>query len=159
VTALSELARRTWADSFGSSVSPDVASAALDETRSESYFVDALRRQTILVLEQNDTLLGYVQFGDVDIPEVEARPGDGELHRVYVETGLQGQGSGRRLVNAALDHPRLADADRVYLQVWEQNERAIRLYERLGFEVVGTTTFSIGGTIAEDLVMVLNRRG
>ena len=159
MTALSELARRTWADSFGSSVSPDVATAELDETRSESYFDDALRQQTILVLEQNDTLLGYVQFGDVDIPEVETRLGDGELHRVYVETELQGRGFGRRLVSAALDHPRLARADRVYLQVWEQNERAIRLYERLGFEVVGTTTFWIGGTVVEDLVMVLSRRG
>ena len=29
-----------------------------------------------------------MQFGDVDIPEIETGPGDGELHRVYVETEL-----------------------------------------------------------------------
>jgi hypothetical protein len=31
-------------------------------------------------------LLGYVQFGYVDIPEVRGRPGDRGLRRLYVET-------------------------------------------------------------------------
>ena len=56
---------------------------------------------------------------------------------------------------AALRHPRLAGASRIYLTVWERNERAIRLYESVGFQIVGTTTFTIGaGEVAEDLVMV-----
>jgi diamine N-acetyltransferase len=100
-----------------------------------------------------------VQFGDVDIPEVQVRPGDQELHRIYVETELHGQGLGRRLMNAALEHPRLADASRIFLQVWERNEPARRLYEGLGFKTVGTTTFTIGsGEVAEDLIMLLDRR-
>ena len=67
------------------------------------------------------------------------------------------RGWGRKLVEAALAHPRLAHADRIYLQVWERNEPAIRLYESVGFDVVGTTSFTIGGTAAEDLVMMLDR--
>jgi diamine N-acetyltransferase len=158
VPALADLAKRTWSDAFGSSVSPEDEAAELETTRSPAYFVHALERDTILVAESEGGLLGYVQFGDVDVPGVEARPGDQELHRVYVETALQGQGLGRELMNAALEHPRLAEAVRIYLTVWEKNERAIRLYERLGFRVVGTTTFTIGtGEVAEDLVMVLDR--
>ena len=58
-------------------------------------------------------------------------------------------------MDAALAHPRLVSAARIYLQVWHRNERAIRLYESLGFRVVGTTTFRIGvGELAEDLVML-----
>ena len=160
VPALSQLAKRTWSDAFGSSVPPDEEAVELESTRSEAYFVDAVRDQTILVAESNGALLGYVQFGDVGIAEVDLRSGDQELQRVYVDTGLQGQGLGRRLVEAALRHPRLADATRIYLQVWEQNERAIRLYESLGFRTVGTTTFTIGsGEVAEDLVMLLERGG
>jgi diamine N-acetyltransferase len=159
VPALSELAKRTWSDAFGDSVSPDDETVVLEETRSETYFVDALREDTILVAERSDALVGYVQFGDVDIPEVEVRPGDQELHRIYVETELQGRGLGRRLMNAALEHPRLADASRIFLQVWERNEPARRLYEGLGFKTVGTTTFTIGsGEVAEDLIMLLDRR-
>jgi diamine N-acetyltransferase len=157
--ALSELAKRTWSDAFGGSVSPDDEAVELENTRSEAYFIDALRETTILVAERDGALLGYVQFGDVDTPEVEARPGDQGLHRIYVETALQGRGLGRRLLNAALQHPRLADASRIYLTVWEKNERALRLYESFGFRTVGTTTFTIGsGEVAEDLVMLLDSR-
>ena len=158
VPALADLAKRTWSDAFGSSVSPEDEAAELESTRSPAYFAQALERDTILVAATERGLLGYVQFGDVDVPGVEARPGDQGLHRVYVETAYQRQGLGGQLMNAALEHPRRAEAVRIYLTVWEKNELAIRLYERLGFRVVGTTTFTIGsGEVAEDLVMVLDR--
>jgi len=157
VRALSALAKRTWSAEFGSSLSPDDEVVELEETRSEAYFSNALPEKTILVAEANGALLGYVQFGDVEIPEVDARPGDQGLQRLYVETALQGCGLGRRLMNAALQHPRLAEARRIFLQVWDENERAVRLYESLGFQKVGTTTFTIGSEVMEDLVMVLDR--
>jgi ribosomal protein S18 acetylase RimI-like enzyme len=160
VAALSDLAKRTWSDAFGYSVSPDEEAAELEEKRSETYFAEALRESTILVAETDAVLTGYVQFGDVGIRGVEAGPGDRELHRIYVETEMQGRGVGRSLMNAALQHPRLADASRIFLQVWERNEQAIGLYESLGFRTVGKTTFTIGsGEVAEDLVMVLDRDG
>jgi diamine N-acetyltransferase len=158
VPALSELAKRTWSDAFGDSVGAEDEAAELEETRSEPYFHEALERDTILVAVSGEALVGYVQFGDVHISDVDSRPGDQELHRVYVDTALQGLGVGRRLMDAALRHPRLAEAGRIVLQVWERNPRAVGLYESLGFETVGTTTFSIGtGELAQDLVMRLDR--
>jgi ribosomal protein S18 acetylase RimI-like enzyme len=155
--ALSELAKRTWSDAFGDGVGADDEAAELDEARSEAYFADALREKTILVAESDGALLGYVQFGDVEIPEIRAQPGDQALERVYVDTALQGRGLGQRLVQAALQHPRLAEAERIFLQVWDENERAVCLYESLGFRKVGTTTFTIGSEVMEDLVMLLDR--
>jgi ribosomal protein S18 acetylase RimI-like enzyme len=158
VPELSALAKRTWADAFGSSVSTEDLAAELENTRSEEYFRAALAADTILVAELDGDLVGYVQFGDVTIPEVEVRPGDQGLRRVYVETDRHGRGIGRALMNAALAHPRLAAARRIYLAVWEKNANAIGLYESLGFRTVGTTRFTIGsGEVAEDLVMLLER--
>jgi diamine N-acetyltransferase len=152
--ALSVLAARTWADAFGHSVSPEEQAAELGQTRSEPYFRAAMEEDTILVAEIDGDLVGYVQFGDVDIPEVEIEPGDQELRRVYVETRLQGRGIGRALMQSALADPRLAHAPRVFLQVWERNTGAVALYESLGFHVVGRTRFTIGGgEVVEDLVM------
>jgi diamine N-acetyltransferase len=154
---VSALARRTWADAFGSGVSAENLAAELETTRSEEYFRSGLARDTILVADVDGHLVGYVQFGDVTIPEVEVQPGDQGLHRVYVETDLHGLGIGKELVNAALAHPRLAAARRIYLAVWEKNELARRLYESLGFRAAGTTRFTIGGEAMEDLVLVLDR--
>jgi diamine N-acetyltransferase len=157
VPRLSDLATRTWSDAFGDSVSRADELVELQETRSETYFVDAVRSKTILVAEEDGALRGYVQIGDVDIPEVDVRPGDQGLQRIYVDAALQGRGLGRRLMAAALQHPRLAEARRIFLTVWEQNGRALRLYESFGFQKVGTTTFTIGAEVVEDLVMVLDR--
>jgi diamine N-acetyltransferase len=93
-----------------------------------------MEETTILVAEEGRALIGYVQFGDVQIPEVEVRPGDQGLRRLNVDTAIQGQGLGRRLMNAALDHPRLASASRIFLTVWEKNAPAIHLYESFGFK-------------------------
>ena len=157
VPALSALAKRTWSEAFGEGVSPEDEAVDLEATRSETYFADALVKKTILVAEMDDALVGYVQFGDVEIPEVEVRPGDQGLQRLYVEKAMQGRGLGRKLMEAALQHPRLAQARRIFVQVWDENERAVRLYESFGFKKIGTTTFTVGSEPMEDLVLVLDR--
>ncbi len=153
VPALSRLAKRTWADAFGHSVSPEDAAAELAETRSEAHFRAALRDQTILVAEADGILVGYAAFGPVDLPEVDAEPADRALRRLYVDAAWQGRGVGRRLLDAALEHPELRGARRIYITVWEENRRAQRLYERLGFRRVGTTRFAIGAEVVEDLIL------
>ena len=157
VPALTELAKRTWSAAFGDGVRPDGEAAVLEETRSETYFNSALHDTVILVAEEDVALLGYVQFGDVGIPEVPVESGDQGLQRLYVEAALQGRGLGRRLMESALEHPRLAEATRIFLQVWDKNQRAVGLYESFGFEKVGITTFTIGSEVMEDLVMMLDR--
>jgi ribosomal protein S18 acetylase RimI-like enzyme len=145
IPALADLAQRSWLDAFGSSVSAEDATEEA-ASRSEAYFASVLEKSSILVAELDGVLAGYVQFDDE------------ELQRLYVETELQGRGIGRALLDAALEHPRLARAPRVHLQVWEENERAVRLYESAGFRRAGTTSFAIGsGEVVEDLVMVLER--
>jgi diamine N-acetyltransferase len=159
VPALSALAKRTWSDAFGEGVSLDDEEVELEEGRSETYFSKALKEKTILVAEEDGALLGYVQFGDVTIPEVEVRPGDQSLDRLYVDTARQGRGLGRTLLEAALQHPRFANASRIFLAVWSENERAVRLYENFGFRRVGSTKFTIGAEMMEDDVMLLDRTG
>jgi len=154
---LAALAQRTWADAFGWSVDAPDVDEELRRNRSAEYFLGALGASTILVAETGGRLLGYAQFGRCEIPEVATKPG-AELHRVYVDREFQNRGLGTQLVTAALAHPGIAAAPRVYLQVWEDNAGAVRLYQRFGFRTVGRTRFTIGaGQVLEDLVMVLER--
>ena len=74
-----------------------------------------------------------------------------------METAVQGHGLGRELLEAALRHPQLARASRIFVQVWAENERALRLYESVGFRKAGTTRFEIGSETMEDLVLLLDQ--
>jgi ribosomal protein S18 acetylase RimI-like enzyme len=152
---LADLAERTWTEAVRGVISHEDVAAHLAEVRSKPSVVAALNNQSILVAESASALVGSVEFGDVAIPEVDVRPGDQELRRLYVEPSLQGQGIGRQLMTAALAHPRLAAARRIFLQVWNENEKAIRLYESFGFRRVGTTTFTMAAHVQPELILLL----
>ena len=47
--------------------------------------------------------------------------------------GYRGQGAGTRLLERGIEWARQAGAHKMTLQVWPHNERAIALYEKLGF--------------------------
>jgi RimJ/RimL family protein N-acetyltransferase len=50
---------------------------------------------------------------------------------------VRGRGWGPALLQAAIDHARGVQIHKIELEVWPDNERAIALYERFGFEVEG----------------------
>jgi len=57
---------------------------------------------------------------------------------ISVAKAVQGRGVGTELMRALLDYAdRWAGILRIELTVWADNERAIRLYRRFGFEVEG----------------------
>lgn len=57
------------------------------------------------------------------------------IEDVVVDEAARGKGVGERLVNAAIDRARLANAKSVDLTSRPNREAANRLYQRLGFEL------------------------
>src|SRR5262249_10594087 len=132
VAALADLARRTFSDAFGHSLSaPDLA-AHLQNNLSDAYFRAAVLADAFVLAEIDAHPIGYAQFGAVEIRAPGRSPGDQELRRLYVEPAFQGRGIGGRLLDVALAHPRVRAAANVFLGVWEKNDGARRLYERYG---------------------------
>jgi ribosomal protein S18 acetylase RimI-like enzyme len=134
----------------------DDLAAHLDGNLSDGYFRQAMAEDVFLLAETEGRLIGFVQFGPLRIAVPEAFPKDQELRRVYVQAEFQNRGIGQRLLDAALDHPKLRAAANIYLDVWEQNLGARRLYERYGFAIIGAHGLATAsGTAADrDLIMV-----
>ncbi|WP_397395565.1 GNAT family N-acetyltransferase [Phenylobacterium sp.] len=63
--------------------------------------------------------------------------GEAEVLTVGVRPEARGAGTGRRLVQAALEAARADGAERVFLEVAEDNLAALRLYAGCGFGEVG----------------------
>ena len=110
-----------------------------------------------LVLEEDGDLLGYALLRTGG-PE----QGTGSFHfvrplevaRFYVDGSLHGRGAAQELMAAVLDHAQAAGHDGVWLQVWEQNPRAIRFYARAGFADAGEATFRVGEQVDRDRMLV-----
>lgn len=152
VPALSQLAIQTYADAFGHSMSAADLAAHVQNHLSPASFARIVAHDAVLVAEVSGSLVGYAQFGA-------AHPDSGygqgaELRRIYVRAAFQNAGIGTLLMQAALHE--LSGAGDIYLDVWEHNHGAQRLYRRFGFEVVGTRTFEVasGAETSLDLIMV-----
>ncbi len=155
---LADLAARSFSDAFGQYMTPEDLKVSLQSDRSVEYFTKSITTSHILVAKKADMIVGYVQYGTVKIPEAPADSDDRELGRLYVDTSFQGQGIGSVLMDAAMADPEMTSAPKLYLQVWDQNTRALAMYKRYGFMKIGVTHFTLGdATPAEDVIMVRKR--
>lgn len=66
-----------------------------------------------------------------------------KLERIYVLEKYFDQKIGSRLFKFLLNEAKEHHQVGMMLQVWVENHRAIEFYKRMGFEIVGETTFRI----------------
>lgn len=63
-----------------------------------------------------------------------------DLHRIVVATNRRREGVGRRLLDAGIDAARAGSVRSILAEVRYDNEAAIQLYQRAGFEQLGSRT-------------------
>lgn len=110
-----------------------------------------------LVIEGDGALLGYalLQAHGPKAPTSAvpfARPL--EVARFYVDRSLHGRGAAQALMAEVLARAEAAGHDGVWLQVWEQNPRALRFYAKAGFCDAGGATYRIGQQVDRDRLLV-----
>lgn len=112
-----------------------LSSAEAFAQKSDADIVETLKALTIFGAFLPDGSLGGINafLGN----EGQKDRHRGWMIQVYVKPKHRGTGMSRALVENLLDYAK----DRViqiHLGVWSENEPAIRLYKKLGFEVYGT---------------------
>ncbi|MGR0161624.1 GNAT family N-acetyltransferase [Paenarthrobacter nitroguajacolicus] len=157
---LAELAAVTFPLACPPGSSPADIQAHLENTLSEANFVDYLADAniTILVLDDDGQLNGYTLLvakpaSDPDVASVLSALPSTELSKCYVHPDHHGQGAASRLMQASLAHSADKGAAGVWLGVNSENAKAIRFYEKSGFQRVGTKSFTLGSTVEHDFVM------
>lgn len=76
-----------------------------------------------------------------------------QLHRFYLMPDYIGKGGALLLMNALKDFVYHAGGYGIWLATWTENKRAIRFYEKCGFEICGNDKFIMGKTVTCDYVM------
>ncbi len=106
-----------------------------------------------LAVTDNDELVGWC--------DIVRKQRDGFRHVGYLGMGIlaeyRGQGLGERLMRATIDAAVAVGMERIELEVFDTNTRAIALYRKLGFEPEGVKRHArkLEGQYDDDLFMAL----
>ena len=143
---------QAWEETYRGQI-PDVVLDAMTPEAIEAA-VRALPMET-LVVEGPEGIAGFACF----CPEARAftgRQNTSEIAALYLLRSAQGQGLGRRLMEAVLA---ALPQREVVLHVLEGNTRAIRFYEHMGFFPTGRTICQeAAGVAMVEREMLLQRK-
>ena len=108
----------------------DAASFGADAWTVEFFWSQlAIPGNRFVVAVRADEIAGFAGIG-VSGPQA-------DILTIAVAASVRGQGLGTRLLNDLVGHARSRGVEAVYLDVRADNEAAIGLYERHGFEAIG----------------------
>jgi ribosomal protein S18 acetylase RimI-like enzyme len=138
------------------------AATFVAENLSTEHFTTYLAEPDHHVLKAVDpataAIVGYALLvdGEPNDPDVRAAIAVRPLtmvSKMYVLPGFHGRAVSAELMAAALQHGRDRGSALVWLGVNDQNLRAQRFYQKMGFTVVGRKSFLVNGKRCSDLVL------
>jgi len=155
ISALAEIGRKTFEQTFASANDPVDFASYLDRAFSRERLLKEIRNPEVrfFFAKVADRIAGYLKVnrGRAQTEKVEGRTL--EIERIYVEAGMQGTGVGKALFQYALQEAEAIEAEAVWLGVWEDNPKAIEFYSRQGFKAFGEHRFTIGKDVQRDILM------
>jgi len=149
INTIGFLAQQIWPVTYGDILT----SQQLGYMLQLLYSPTSLRRQMkeekqqFLMVEEEDEPIGFAAWAPT------GEPGVFKLHKLYVQTGRQGKGMGKAILQFIMDDIREKGAKTLRLNVNRYN-KAIQFYERMGFSIVGEEDVPIGNNyFMNDYVM------
>jgi ribosomal protein S18 acetylase RimI-like enzyme len=145
--ALLAIDRATWSTQSSPAPAPSTG----------PFFNERTWPENVVVAEVEGQPVGW---GKIEHPT--ELPASGHVWQVTglaVDPLFEGRGIGRALMEALIELGRKRGGRRMTLRVFAPNERARRLYERLGFQVEGVLRgeFMVGrGEYVDDVLMALD---
>lgn len=155
VKMLQQIGRQTFFQTFASANSEENMAAYLEEKFSEKQLIKELSnsKSTFYFALSGERVVGFlkVNFDDAQT-ELRGQPAM-EIERIYVLNEFHGKGVGQALFEKALELAQQRSIEYIWLGVWEGNPRAIRFYEKNGFNIFDKHIFRLGDDQQTDLLM------
>lgn len=117
---------------------PDIFAAEGEPERDRAHWLQSIEREnaTTFVAEASGTLVGFVTVGIVDESLSLLIPlRYGRIGTIGVAADFRDQGIGRSLMALAEDWAHARGVVDIRLNIWAFNDRAMRLYKSLGYEI------------------------
>ncbi len=152
---IAEISRVAFAEAFRSEENADEVDQYVAEHDTAYFEVDmASPVCQFLVVTENDQVFGFAQLIK-KTPANQVGTAWIKLERLYLDPIRIGSGAGTILMKECLNAARQDAIECVWLEVLNTNEKAVRFYERLGFNTFDTCPGKFKGPDAYDLRMRL----
>lgn len=152
---LVKIGRETFAETFSSENSQQDLENYLNTSFTNEKLLSEIAHPSsqFYIAWNENTPIGYLKI-NTDSSQTEDQGNEGlEIERIYVKQDYQGQKIGHLLYNQAVTLAKSMEKTFVWLGVWELNIKAIKFYERQGFEKFSTHIFRIGSDEQTDWLM------
>jgi ribosomal protein S18 acetylase RimI-like enzyme len=157
---IANLGSHIFASTFGYSMPP----SDLDHYLKDAYSISSIESDIsnpdvdlIVACDDDDNVIGFSQLrrGSIE-PCVAKKEKPIELQRLYVSPEFHGRGIARVLVDSVEKMAKGQGFKTLWLGVWEENVKAQKVYERMGFVRVGEHDFKMGDCVQTDWIMNKN---
>lgn len=155
---LQQLSRQTFYEAFASQNTPENMTKYLTDKLSLPTITKELHHpfSAFYFAQHADQLIGYLKLNFENIQAENHAEKIIEIERIYVIKAHQGRQVGQYLIEFAIQKARETGAGYIWLGVWEQNQRAIRFYQKNGFVTFGYQIFMLGDDAQTDWLMRLD---
>jgi ribosomal protein S18 acetylase RimI-like enzyme len=157
LATLQAIGRKTFVETFSTGNSEENMAAYLEEGFSKQKLEAELRNKNskFYFALQGEEVIGYLKVNQGDAQTEKQDPNALEIERIYVLQQYHGKQVGLLLYEQALSIAKARKAPYMWLGVWEENPRAIRFYQKLGFVEFGEHIFQLGDEAQRDVLMKL----
>ncbi len=155
---IASIGRESFSDAFGSVFNKrQDLEQYLDHTYNIGKIATSIARpnNVFFIALHNDRPVGFVKIKKQSLNSRIAGDKHTELQKIYVLKEYHGRGISAPLMQSVLQLTKEIQPDYLWLDVIIQNARAIRFYEKNGFDKKGFRSFIIGSQQFEYHVMAL----
>ena len=158
INQLQQIGKQTFFETFAASNSAENMKQYLEEGFSieklTSEVADPNCAFYFAILD--NAIIGYLKL-NFGASQTELKDNKGlEIERIYVQKEFHGKKIGQILYDKAIEVAKQANADYVWLGVWEENPRAISFYKKNGFVEFDKHIFVLGDDEQTDIMMKLD---
>ncbi|REC50394.1 GNAT family N-acetyltransferase [Chryseobacterium pennipullorum] len=155
IDTLQKIGRQTFSETFSDTNSPEDMAQYLEEGFSIEKLSTELSQPTSMfyfALSEGQ-VIGYLKLNtgrsQTELQDEKAL----EIERIYLLSAFHGKKAGQLLFNKALQIAEELHSSYLWLGVWENNQRAIRFYEKNGFVPFDKHLFKLGKDEQTDIMM------
>ncbi len=164
---LVEIACTTFMETYADKNDPTEFYAYVEQTFAPEQLQKELHTEGSLFyfVEHDNHIIGYFKINTNKSPTHADRPhfyfdfspfetiAMTELERIYLKKEYQGKGFAAEMMSFIEDCVRKNNSQYLWLGVWTMNPKAIRYYEKCGFNTFGEHIFQIGNDAQKDFLM------